>query len=71
MHLSKVFVSSLLVALSSVAIATPTPDVNALEERSGWTCNFLGDKGCQVKCVGIGKSGGYCDKKKVCTCHHG
>ncbi|KAF7723286.1 hypothetical protein EC973_002132 [Apophysomyces ossiformis] len=42
-----------------------------LEKRAGWTCAWGGNKACQVKCVGMGKSGGYCSKTNVCTCHRG
>ncbi|KAL5360461.1 hypothetical protein BJX96DRAFT_175318 [Aspergillus floccosus] len=69
MQFSKAIISSLLIALSTIVAAAPAPDGAALEERSGWTCNFLGDGACQVKCVGEGHSGGYCNKKQVCTCH--
>ncbi|KAK1511700.1 hypothetical protein CTAM01_00630 [Colletotrichum tamarilloi] len=35
-----------------------------LEARQGWTCSFLGDKACQVKCFGLKGTGGYCNSKK-------
>ncbi|KAL0777877.1 hypothetical protein CaCOL14_005530 [Colletotrichum acutatum] len=35
-----------------------------LETRQGWTCSFLGDKACQVKCFGLKGTGGYCNSKK-------
>ncbi|KAI3542434.1 hypothetical protein CCUS01_10977 [Colletotrichum cuscutae] len=40
-----------------------------LETRQGWTCSFLGDKACQVKCFGLKGTGGYCNSKNVCTCY--
>ncbi|RJE23748.1 hypothetical protein PHISCL_03888 [Aspergillus sclerotialis] len=84
MHFSSIFTSALLVTLSSMSLAAPQPNplerrVAELEartadivERSGWTCSWLGgDKACQVKCTGLGKSGGYCNDENVCVCHQG
>jgi hypothetical protein len=61
MQFSKITISAIFFALSTMAIATPTPNplearMNDLEARTeklaaraGWTCAFGGDKACQVK----------------------
>ncbi|KAA8644659.1 uncharacterized protein ATNIH1004_008865 [Aspergillus tanneri] len=76
MHFTKVLTSALLFTLSSVAIAAPNPDplegrISELERRTeelvaraGWTCSIGGDVACQAKCVGLGKSGGFCNDEK-------
>ncbi|KAJ5386362.1 hypothetical protein N7509_008903 [Penicillium cosmopolitanum] len=80
MQFSKITTSAVLFALSTMAIAAPSPNplearMNDLEARTeklaaraGWTCAFGGDKACQVKCVGEGRAGGYCADNNVCTC---
>lgn len=33
-----------------------------------WTCAFIGEKGCNVKCFAMGRRGGYCNDKNTCVC---